>query len=257
MPESIVYLPITYTRWFALFAIRKYILPPTDIVEWHNQGYFCRWVGADIPLQRFILPSVVTPALPDRFLARYGGSGLTYTPEEMWDAMRVKPNIIHDAYANLKPVSYRSANRRLRVMTALKGMGFRKETVGGIFRYLPIGRHTNQRDYPRSMIPRMWVSVEGFIANVLDALQDNVFIWRWRKQWPGKVLLLHQRSAMRWWNVREEMDTYISVELRRRTTCTQRDVMGHKVNVRRIQGELLEAADVMRRGWGGPAHPLR
>lgn len=238
MVESFAYLPIVGTPRVTLWPLRRYFLPPTDIAEWLHHGYLCRWVGADIPLQRIILPGVSLPPMPERFVYRVGGTGYTYTRQEMTDALRIPPTVTHSAYRLSAERGLEYGEFRQNVLHTLSAMSFRKETVGMIFRTLPIGGKIRSYQYP-SLQP---ASLEGFLSNVWDALPDNVFIWRWRKisyRGDNPCIFLHTPTTMAWWGGDDRQRGVIRRALMQfRLTARVVDIKRH---CRRIEGPLWEA----------------
>jgi hypothetical protein len=242
IPASYVFLPFHRTPRMSLRPLRRYLLPPTDVCHWLHHGYICRWAGADLPLQRIIRPAVPLPPLPNRFLYRYGGTGYAYTRAELLAALRAPAELLRGVHVN--KATFWEQDRWMIVASGLTAFGFRKETIGALAQFWPVGGRVLALSYPANLLPPLGCTLEGFLANLWDALPQQAFIWRWRH--PSHysrepAIFLHIPSTLRWWNGTECQRKMIWRTLYREFPLSHRRVGERRYATHRVAGPLFTA----------------
>ena len=229
---AVAFLPMGHSRIRTLRALRKYPLPPSDIIEWLHHGYLCVWRGGEVPIQPLFAP-VQTPEMPAKFTYRYGGCGYEYTQRELLAALRMdkvpRYSLMHNPYPKF---SYPD-NRIPYLITTLPSLGFRPRTVEVMLKHLPVGPECSGLTYPNNIV--QYVTWEGLLANILDALEDDLFKWQWAPY--GRGLDVHWPGVRAWWARTMPERWLIAGLVREHSRVVKSPFRGGKVtSLRRIEG---------------------
>lgn len=212
---SVVFLPFTEgTPRTPLLRYREPLkrleripLPPTDICEQREVGWWCFWRGTDTPLQGLVsdTPLPPFPRIGEwSALRRTGGCGVVYEPNDLIGALRLSrasKRLIMGHW--ITPYWRDRAHWRLQVRRECQARGLSRAAIDALFTHTPLVKKDDWRGYkwrafryPRNLLPKDLFLADNFVQDVLDSLANGLEL----AYHPGRYAFFVQTKAVNWWS---------------------------------------------------------